>query len=362
MEPVLDDLIAGGLVSYQYVTNASGDFRLKTPTEGRSYNWQVPIFTLCLERYGERHRWMGFIDADEFVVPTGPAADAGDDGSSWEDSSSGDGDADDGDGTSNGGDGGGEDGGSGPAGALPALLRQYEQHGGLVLYWQLFAFDGHIERPGGGVLASYTSCWPQNNGIHRHVKSFVQVGHALLPCCCGGGGGCGLVLRPLRPFCAARSIGVLRCHVFLHNFASNCMPRLQPAYTIKPHTAHSFIYRDGQGAVNTLGARVSGPIIRKGKVRERQAPEQRGRAACLLLPAPTTSARGRLHALAATPSATGAAAAGPAPRAAAPLHGCLAPLPSRRRPLPRPPRPLRRSATRAPCCTTTYPNRWRTLR
>ena len=59
MRPVLEDLIGSGLVDYHYVTNTSRELHLEEPTEGRSYNWQRPVFSLCLERYGQRHRWMG---------------------------------------------------------------------------------------------------------------------------------------------------------------------------------------------------------------------------------------------------------------------------------------------------------------
>lgn len=59
MQPVLDDLIATGLVEYAYVTNTTQELHLERPKNGRSYNWQRPIYSLCLQRYGSRHRWMG---------------------------------------------------------------------------------------------------------------------------------------------------------------------------------------------------------------------------------------------------------------------------------------------------------------
>jgi hypothetical protein len=197
MGPVLDDLVASGLVAYTYVTNTSAELELQPPPEGRSYNWQVPIFELCLQRHGAAHRWMGFIDADEFVVPTDPGGSGGGDGGD--------------------GGGGGYPGGA-DGGALPALLRRHEAHAGLLLHWRLFSFDGHVDRPRGGVLASYTACWPRGAGIHRHVKSFVQ-----------------------------------------------------PALVEGPETPHSFFYKQGQHSVNTEGRRVQGPIVRKGVVRRRAA-------------------------------------------------------------------------------------------
>ena len=59
MQPVLDDLIPTGLVEYQFVTNKTQELRLEAPKPGRSYNWQRPVYSLCLKRYGPRHRWMG---------------------------------------------------------------------------------------------------------------------------------------------------------------------------------------------------------------------------------------------------------------------------------------------------------------
>lgn len=97
--------------------------------------------------------------------------------------------------------------------SLPALLRGYESHGGLGLHWQFFAFDGHVERPAGGVLASYTACCGRDaHGGHRHVKSFVQ-----------------------------------------------------PRRTVGPQTVHSFNYKPGFGAVNTAGTVLHGPLLKPGQ-------------------------------------------------------------------------------------------------
>lgn len=51
--------IASGLVDYSFVTNTSAELELAPPKPGETYNWQVPVFSLCLRRYGARHRWMG---------------------------------------------------------------------------------------------------------------------------------------------------------------------------------------------------------------------------------------------------------------------------------------------------------------
>lgn len=41
MEPVLEDLIASGLVHYSYLTNTTTQVKLEAPPPGRSFNWQV---------------------------------------------------------------------------------------------------------------------------------------------------------------------------------------------------------------------------------------------------------------------------------------------------------------------------------
>ena len=96
--------------------------------------------------------------------------------------------------------------------SLPQLLQRHEKHAGLALHWQLFSFDGHVERPTGGVLASYTACWPQHSGIHRHVKSIVQ-----------------------------------------------------PRFVRRPESAHNFVFEGKHHAHNTAGVRVVGPILRSGQ-------------------------------------------------------------------------------------------------
>jgi len=98
--------------------------------------------------------------------------------------------------------------------SLPGLLQQYEAHGGLVLHWRLFGHSGHIERPPGGTLASYSACWPHSMAMHLHVKSFVQ-----------------------------------------------------PRHVLRMGTSHSFQYRNRTvRPVNTAGQPVLGPMLRVGKV------------------------------------------------------------------------------------------------
>jgi hypothetical protein len=46
-------------VTYHYLTNTTKEVLLEPPPPGRSINWQRPVYSLCLERYGPRHTWMG---------------------------------------------------------------------------------------------------------------------------------------------------------------------------------------------------------------------------------------------------------------------------------------------------------------
>lgn len=73
------------------------------------------IFNNCLREHGSKHRWMAFIDVDEFLVITKNRT-------------------------------------------LPEVLRAYEEYGGLVVSWNLFGSSGHISRPKGGVAANYRKC------------------------------------------------------------------------------------------------------------------------------------------------------------------------------------------------------------
>ncbi|PSC76003.1 cold-regulated 2 [Micractinium conductrix] len=151
---VLDDFVASGLVErrYHYVhadADALADrskavtvkanssvgplsLVLAPPPGNRSRLWQIPIYNMCLRRFGARHRWMGFTDSDEFVLlqPGVPS--------------------------------------------LPALLDRHSEYGGVALRWKTYGGAPHVLRPPGGVLASYTACVGEQYVYDAQVKSFVQ--------------------------------------------------------------------------------------------------------------------------------------------------------------------------------------------
>lgn len=106
----------------------------------------VTHITSLLPTCRHRHRWLGFIDTDEFVVLH--------------------------DGTGNGSTAAAV-GSAGPTGAGNAadckpdirhLLMEYEGFGALALNWVMFGSNGHLQRPRGGVLINYHECLPLQNG------------------------------------------------------------------------------------------------------------------------------------------------------------------------------------------------------
>jgi len=107
-------------------------------TEIDGQNQQLAAYDHCLQTYGDGSYWMGFIDADEFLVPKQ--------------------DTD-----------------------LRQLLSRYESFGGLAANWVIFGSNGYQNQPAGGILASYTRRTPEGLMENRSVKSIVQPGRARVP-------------------------------------------------------------------------------------------------------------------------------------------------------------------------------------
>ncbi|KAK9813974.1 hypothetical protein WJX73_007576 [Symbiochloris irregularis] len=129
MLPMVYDLAMEGLVEY-----------VSLPDPPEDVKPQLYIYDTCLQTYGSHHTWMAFIDADEFIVLR--SQDLHD---------------------------------------LPALLRQYEQYGALVVNWQLFGSSGFLRKPSGGTLQSYHKCFPRDHPENLHVKTIANVAHTLGP-------------------------------------------------------------------------------------------------------------------------------------------------------------------------------------
>ncbi len=80
------------------------------------------------------HRWLAFIDSDEFFVMHDTTY----------------------------------------AQNINGFMRQYEEYGALAVNWVLLGSSGHKQRPAGGCLINYTKCMPRNHLQCTHVKVCVH--------------------------------------------------------------------------------------------------------------------------------------------------------------------------------------------
>lgn len=92
---------------------------------------QMPAYTDCLNRFGQDNEWIAFIDCDEFLLPKG---------------------------TDN----------------VYQIVDQYSNYGSLQVNWIIFGSNGHIERPSGLVIESYTKGTAVDWVENLHTKAIVQ--------------------------------------------------------------------------------------------------------------------------------------------------------------------------------------------
>ncbi|GFR44512.1 hypothetical protein Agub_g5777 [Astrephomene gubernaculifera] len=138
MSNELTDHIASGFVSYRNFQptvhrkfNESEGFtsdldRFMTTVQGQAYKD-------CVQQYGSHHTFLGFIDLDEFLVLYDNSVRHVDE-----------------------------------------LLRQYESYPGLSVYWVLLGSSGHVSRPNGSVVESYTRCTPHGHKFNTQFKTFAN--------------------------------------------------------------------------------------------------------------------------------------------------------------------------------------------
>ncbi|PNW77661.1 hypothetical protein CHLRE_10g446150v5 [Chlamydomonas reinhardtii] len=100
--------------------------RFMSTVQGQAYKH-------CMEQWGSRHTFIGFIDLDEFLVLYDPGLSSVND-----------------------------------------LLRDYEQFPGLSIYWVLLGSSGHVARPKAPVVESYTACTPHDHKFNTQFKTFVN--------------------------------------------------------------------------------------------------------------------------------------------------------------------------------------------
>ncbi|MCF2447702.1 glycosyltransferase family 92 protein [Dyadobacter sp. CY345] len=93
---------------------------------------QVTAYNDCLKRRSAFSQWIGFIDADEFIVPKSTSGD------------------------------------------LPGFLKDFENVGGLGINWLVFGSSGYIKRTLRSQLRSFLKRSQASFPINRHVKLIVQ--------------------------------------------------------------------------------------------------------------------------------------------------------------------------------------------
>mgnify|MGYP002625095428 CR=1 FL=1 len=119
---VLRPYIASGLVTYHAI---NGKKR------------QLDVYNMALHDYGDKFRYMGFIDTDEFVFVRNLR-------------------------------GGGI---SSLCTFLDEFMTSHPNAGGIGVNWCMFGSNGHITKPEGGVLENYTMRAEDNFGGHHAIKT-----------------------------------------------------------------------------------------------------------------------------------------------------------------------------------------------
>jgi hypothetical protein len=114
---VIHHYIRWGLVEYRYVPRPNFEGLL---------NDQMYSYQLCIREFSSYHVFMGFIDADEYIVLRNNRT-------------------------------------------ISQTLEKFRLFGGLTLNTMVFGSSGHISRPIGGLLKNYYKCFPDN-----HVKTIVN--------------------------------------------------------------------------------------------------------------------------------------------------------------------------------------------
>jgi len=184
------DHLREGAVEYSYFV---GRTRWRDLFRTTSQWW---AYNDCVARYAHRHRWLGFIDVDEFVVfeegsteapPFQRAAEEREGAGAAGAGADADADAD----------GGGDDDERSLQRALPRtrrrrrraltpslvdindFMRDYEAFGALAINWRIFGSSGFDARPSGGVLSNYVACAPRLSPENALVKVFANTAHVL---------------------------------------------------------------------------------------------------------------------------------------------------------------------------------------
>ena len=118
--PVLNGIqeyVTSGLVEYFYFTNYGNE---QAPA-------QIIAYDHCLKLFGNKHKFIAFIDVDEFIVVKNNTL------------------------------------------KIPDILSDYEKYSSVALNWMMFGSSGHVLKPPGEVLGNYQKCFKSD-----HVKNIVN--------------------------------------------------------------------------------------------------------------------------------------------------------------------------------------------
>ncbi|KAG5183405.1 hypothetical protein JKP88DRAFT_164053 [Tribonema minus] len=126
---ILQDYISNGVV--HYIEHAKEFLGVEHPLQ--------PGFDYCIKEWGPLHKWMGFIDIDEFILRPGIS--------------------------------------------IPDVLERYAASAAVALNWKVFGSSGFEMRPGG--VAHYTKCTPPEAYPSYFVKCIVQPRHTIRSLCVG---------------------------------------------------------------------------------------------------------------------------------------------------------------------------------
>lgn len=101
------------------------------PWKTEEKNHQIAAYTNCLKRFGPEFDWIGFFDADEFLIPP-------------------------------------------PGASLPQLLERHKDHDAFSLNWLIFGSSGVANTNGHLVMEAFTHRAETQFNVNHHVKTFVK--------------------------------------------------------------------------------------------------------------------------------------------------------------------------------------------
>ncbi|KAF3938780.1 hypothetical protein ABW19_dt0201959 [Dactylella cylindrospora] len=141
---IMDDGSVPALSNHQDypIPRSTITFYYFTPSERPgSGRMQFKAYDTCHQQFGNRHKWLGFLDADEYLEIT-----------------------------------------RSPGMSMAQFLRDYERYGALGVSWLTHNSNNRLHKSPVGNRKGYTSCiYDGEESDNRHVKSFVQTKYYVEP-------------------------------------------------------------------------------------------------------------------------------------------------------------------------------------